>query len=397
MEKILHKNHVPRSRYPTLLFIFLTVDVEIYATFNSSQLRNSIESVRFLLISEMLGLALFWLSERYSFNISEAETSILPLNANDDVFFVTNRKDMAMILHSIQDLIASVNIHDGSSIIQGYIGRESRSFGIYFGRGKGSITIHATGDTNLTYSVREINNSCRNVFISCAPRDIFSLQSETPVLNKKANETIRPGTSVCFWHAAPGGSRVDLDVKIPSTHADTFVSSTTFNSEKGEERRGTHQMKREYNGSFFGLFKAGPKSEGVQVNVIIENTTEFIANPDYHAMFFANREPQFLLDIEHVPDPVTPTKWFPTEAPGSGQSDPYVTAAALAVVWLVCAAVVVFCGIFIYKRRQRRREKEMEAALMSLEDDNAEFRHIPRASIQVPRTEMFDDADCPGV
>ena len=90
-------------------------------------------------------------------NMTGTATESIELAANDDLFFRAKNKRVAVILHSINNIIASVNVHDGESIIQGYIGRESRSFGVYFGEGTGSVTIHATEATNVTCSWTTIN------------------------------------------------------------------------------------------------------------------------------------------------------------------------------------------------------------------------------------------------
>ena len=341
----------------------------------------------------MLFLVLFSVSERHSFNITGTETSTVALSANNDVFFLANKKHAVMMLHSIQQVIASVNIHDGQSIIQGYIGRESRSFGIYFGGGKGSISIHATGDTNLTYSVTIVNNTCKKMFVSAAPKDTFLLDTGGKLLGKKANETIKAHQSICFWHAAVGNSVVNMEISLPEEQEGSFVSVTNFNDEGREEKNHSYTMKREYQGSFLSMFKAGAKPDGANVNINIENTTEFVPNNGYRASFYVNQGPQFLMDIDHVPSPpIVPTKDVPTRGAPPGATNLAGIAGFLMGVCLVCVIVMIVCCIFIYKKRQRRKEKEMEA-LMSVEsDDEIPAPHIPRASIPVPRLALYEDA-----
>ena len=351
-----------------------------------------IEDVSFFKLRLMWFLLVLALRDGNNINMTGTATESIELAANDDLFFRAKNKRVAVILHSINNIIASVNVHDGESIIQGYIGRESRSFGVYFGEGTGSATIHATEATNVTCSWTTINKQCTKMFVSEAPKETFSINADDPLRQRGTrggNETIKPNTNTCFWHASVGDSVVDVNVQMPENANNDLTFTTAFNEEAPEDINNSCQIRRPYQGSFFGMLRVGKAAENVEISIDIKNTSALDPSNEYRTSFFPDEGPQFLMDVFHVPTPFLPSPTSETSNSGENDNESTVIAGVLMAICLICTVVMVVCFIYIYKKKQRQRQREIEVLIhMSEENDSSnEKPHMPIASCPAP---IFD-------
>lgn len=337
----------------------------------------------------MLALLWFHVAARREFNVTTTERKIIPMSLNDELFFVTEQPNTAFILHSVKGVIASVNTQIGDSVTNlGYIGHESRSFGVYLGNGTGSLTIQAKEPVTLVVSYSILPKECASVYVSTAVRERFAIGPR-----ETANATFRKRTNICFWHTNSGNSSIRVSVDIPEDRTGEITSVISFNAERPSVFESSFHVERNYYGSFISLFKP-LMNISRRVNVSVEvsglDNDGYIAEDDYRTYLIMSQKPQFLIDEEHIHALPPPPRKNRTQRPEDTfvpPPNPKIMACLLLSLCLASTIVMVISFFCVYRKKQRIHEIQMHR-LMEIKDGD-EKQYIPQASRPAPKPVLF--------
>lgn len=186
-------------------------------------------------------------SKHFEYNITKETTITYLQNQNDEIFIQVPLTNLAFLVHSTSNLIMSVNVDlikhlpdipkpgfpDKSKQHLGFLGHNSRSFGVYFGNNTGSIYIRCQNETTLSFSTVVIPPECDIVHTSLASNDIFNIVSPDLLveMNKnEINETLNPNKTICFWHSTPSKSQTFIEFNQIDNLSDIsidYISKTT--------------------------------------------------------------------------------------------------------------------------------------------------------------------------
>ena len=344
---------------------------------------------------------------RHQFNITKSITETTFNNENDDIFFQIPMKHTAFIIHSIDNLIVSVNVEDEQEKRHfGFVGSSTRSFGIYFGESTGSINVHILNSTYFSFSTLFIPQSCSILSISSAPDEKYYLQKDG-----FSNETITPNKTICFWHSVPGMVKTFIDFK-KNNQSETSLhyvsndlifsvkeneswpilnynetsdeedfeqnnsindqqdnsSETLFPSIASEANLTKSTILDSHTGNSFTIFRIGKCNQlNASLNIDIESESNHLFKDSFHSSFTPSSKAQFIIDDIRFPEPIPddpPQRpdyelddddYFLDENEQSTSSNSELTILILSLlgVCFVCVIIIVFCIIFICKKKKQ--------------------------------------------
>jgi hypothetical protein len=288
--------------------------------------------------------------------------------------------------------MVSVNLHTNTSVQHfGYIGPQTRSFGVYFGDLTGSISVHATDATTLMFSVVYIPPFCSRCYFSTAVGEFFRVGP------KWGNDTLQENHVTCFWHAT--NQLVNTSLKF--TSASHGILSVYLDSpEPWHIFHESADFSHVYNTTFFLAFTLFDLDDTTALEFTSRSYTQRFQDrpgqltPGFRAEIQPGDAPQFLIDDAIFPDfPPPPTR--PDREPpwpdelGEGypnRGDFESMALAQAMIGVSCISIVaiaVAVVIVAMKRLQRRRKEEEAAGGNELEE--VDGKHIPKALITLPQ------------
>jgi hypothetical protein len=313
----------------------------------------------------------------------------IDLNPDDDVFILVAVPEFVFILQSSPDLFISVNTHDSNSTQHfGYIGAETRSFGVYFGSQTGSLFAHARIPTEFRFTVAYLPSYCDRCYFSTAPVESFR------VARDHANTTIRDNYIACYLHAA--NWPVNMSLRFV-TSSSGFLSIWTDSGDRPQIFRQSVSFWEVYNSSIFVALGSWNENGDSELDIGSQIVPPLLHFPyracGFHGVIDPSSDPQLLIDETEFPDyPPPPTR--PDRAPpiiddaeeegwGSDQADTlHVATAMIGLSSVAILAIVVGIIVVAVKKIQRHR-KEAEISDEAIAGENVQ--HIPKASYALPQ------------
>jgi heme exporter protein D len=312
------------------------------------------------------------------FLINRTFSGSLNLDTNDDAFFSIVLPFALFVVHSgLDNVIASINIYSGPSPTHfGYLGRETRSFGVSFGPVLGSISIFCRNKTTFSFTVTLLPHNCSSMLLSLASTDCFSINPE---------DSLHPFTVSCYCYISRGEAFVEINFTSMQKQSTLYVQ---HNNDDTRTFDSTVALSEIIEGP---LVVTLDRHEGIdQVSLIISIRPLSYVSPEkeYRVSLAPNKGSQLLIDETIVwPAQIPPV--LPRIELEPGELPIEVGLIVMFFDICICCMLVIIVALLIVaiKKRQRKlREIERERNQNTRIDER---RHISTASCSVPRIDVL--------